>query len=274
MRKVSLQAALAIGLCGFMATAQTATAQTAGVQAAGLVSYQAVYDIELRASSAAADVKTITGQTHFMFEDVCDGWSSVEDYAISFGFGDEGTSNFISHYETWEAKDGTSFSFSVLENSNIEGEQVFEGFANASSGIAESFHSIDGGVMSELPADTVFPSQHMVILLNKARAGESLHQSKIFLGGDLDSSLYFVNAVMGKQRTAPAPKALGSIGQEQHWPIPIAYFKPDSVTAEPEYEILFNVQDNGVIQSYVVDYGSFSMRAKVSAAQEITAPTC
>lgn len=242
--------------------------------AAGLVSYQAVYDIELEKTSTAADVKTITGQTHFIFEDVCDGWTSVEDYAISFGFGDEGVSNFISHYETWEAKDGSSFSFTALENSNIEGEMKYDGFANSSNGVAEAFHTTDGGTVTELPADTVFPIYHMQRLLEKAAKGEPLHQSKIFLGGDVDSSFYVVNAVLGKPKEEPAPRSLGAIGQTSYYPIRIAYFKPNSTNVEPEYEILFNLQPNGVIQSYVVDYGTFSMKATATTAQSITPAPC
>lgn len=239
-----------------------------------LVSYQAVYEIKLQSASAAADVKTINGQTHFILENVCDGWRSVEDYALSFGFGDDGVSNFISHYETWEANDASAFSFSVLENSNIEGEQKYDGFANASNGVAEAFHTLDGGVSTELPSGTMFPTEHMKLLLKKAKEGKRLHQSHIFLGGDLTSSLYLVNAVLGKERQTEELDALGAVGMENYWPITIAYFKPDAATSEPSYEISFRIQNNGVIQSYSVDYGDFVMRADLSAASKLTPNNC
>ena len=261
-------------LKSLMLGAVISLAALASAAADDLVSYQAVYEIKLQSASAAADVKTINGQTHFILEDVCDGWRSVEDYALSFGFGDDGVSNFISHYETWEANDASAFSFSVLENSNIEGEQKYDGFANASNGVAESFHTLDGGVTTELPSSTMFPTAHMKLLLKKAKEGKRLHQSHIFLGGDLSSSLYLVNAVLGKERETEELDVLGAVGMENYWPVTIAYFKPDAVSSEPTYEISFRIQNNGVIQSYAVDYGDFVMRADMSAASKLTPTAC
>lgn len=249
-------------------------ASTATATADDLVSYQAVYEIKLQSASAAADVRTINGQTHFILENVCDGWRSVEDYALSFGFGESGVSNYISHYETWEAHDASAFSFSVLENSNIEGEQKYDGFANTSNGVAESFHTLDGGVTTELPSGTMFPTEHMKLLLKKAKEGKRLHQSHIFLGGDLSSSLYLVNAVLGKERKTDELDTLGDVGMANYWPITIAYFDPEASSSEPSYEINFRIQNNGVIQSYSVNYGDFVMRADMSAASKLEPNTC
>ncbi|MGU9962370.1 MAG: EipB family protein [Candidatus Puniceispirillales bacterium WSBS_2018_MAG_OTU23] len=239
-----------------------------------LISYQAVYDIELKSSTAATNIKAISGQTHYIFEDVCDGWRSVEDYALSFGFGGDAVSNFISHYETWEAKNGDSFSFSSVENSNIKGTQKYDGFANIYHGVGESYHSIDGGISAELPIDTMFPTSHMLALLKQAKDGARLYQSNIFLGGDASSSLYLVSAVMGKKRDTAKLALLGAVGQRDYWPVRIAYFNPNAIAAEPEYEIAFDIQDNGVIQNYSVDYGGFVMQANMTAVKPLDGGDC
>lgn len=247
---------------------------SAKVWAAGFISHRAVYDIKLHSSTPTTDVQTVSGQTHILFQDVCDGWAITEDYAISFGLGEDVSASFISHYETWESKDGSSFSFSVLENSNIDDEQVYEGFANLSDGYAEAFYSSGSGQAIELPADTVFPVQHMQRLVKKAQDGVALYQSNIFLGGDSQQALYLVNAVLGKEKTTPAPPELGNIGQASYWPITLAYFKTDAPTAAPEYEIEVKLQANGVIRSYLADYGNFVVQAKLSSGESLETPTC
>jgi hypothetical protein len=262
------------GSAVLMTILMTILMMTGAVSAAGPVSHQAVYDIELYSVTTATDIKTISGQTYFLFEDVCDGWSVIEDSAVSFGFGEEGMSDFISHYETWESKDGSSFSFSALENSNIAGERFYEGFANSGDDSAEAFHSIHDGTSTEIPANTVFPTKHMILSLKKARDGAVLHQSSVFVAGEVDDSLYLVNTVLGKKKHDPAPETLGSIGQSGYWPITIAYFKPNAIKVEPEYEVSFKVQDNGVIRSYIVDYRNFSMRAELSSGQSVAGRPC
>ena len=238
------------------------------------VSHRVVYDLDMHNVSSAAQVETIDGQTHYSLRRVCDGWETIEDYAISFGFGQDGQSNFISHYQTWESFAGDAFTFTVTENSTLDGDKQYDGFANIGQGMGEAFYSVGQPTTRELPDNTMLPMKHMLMLLDRARNGERVYQSNLFLGGDQDGSLYFVNSVMGKRKSIPADDSIGDLAEDGYWPITIAYYDPDAVTPEPEYEITFRVQDNGVIRSYIVKYSDFSMRATLRSAEEIDAASC
>ena len=50
---------------------------------------------------------------------------------------------------------------------------------------------------------------------------------------------------------------LGELGRDGSRNLHLAYYKPDAVELEPDYEINFTLQDNGVIRQYIVDYGDF-----------------
>ena len=106
--------------------------------ASQLASHRATYDVELRQSSSSSSIKGIDGRTVFSLKRFCDGWQSVEEYAIVFSF-EQATSNFISHYETWESLSGNAFSFSVMENSTSTGPAEYNGFANLENGSGEAF---------------------------------------------------------------------------------------------------------------------------------------
>lgn len=241
---------------------------------AQFTSHRVVYDLDLDTVSAAAQVETIDGQTHYSLERVCDGWETIEDYAISFGFGQNAVSNFISHYQTWESFEGGTFTFAVTENSTLDGDNQYEGYANISDSDAEAYYSNSENGIRELPEDTLFPTSHLRHLLGLARQGVRVSQSHLFLGGEEDGSLYFVNSVMGQRKTVKPDKTLGDLAEDGYWPINIAYYDPESVTPEPEYEISFQVQDNGVIRAYTVKYSDFSMKATLQSSELIKERQC
>jgi hypothetical protein len=243
--------------------------------AGGFLSHFAVYDLDLKSTSSSSNVKAIDGRTSYRLERSCDGWTAVEDYAISFGVGESGQiSNFISHYETWESFAGTAFSFSVVENSSVTGENIYEGFANINDGMAEAVFLNGEEMNKELPANTVFPVKHMQELLALANKGKKVHQSSLFLGGDEEDAIYFVSSIIGNKKSEDPGELLGGLGQDSYWPLRIAYFNPEASDAEPDYEIQFDMQENGVIRSYSVDYGDFVMRAKLNSIEPVTEKNC
>lgn len=247
--------------------------------APSITSHQAIYELDLKSATAASDVKTIDGKTHYTLKQVCDGWTSSENYAISFGFEEGGSANFISHYKTWESEDGSSFTYDIVENSDAMGEKAFQGFANSTGDSAEAFHSDGDGGMRALPENTVFPIHHMMALLDAAQTSSPvIRQSHMFFGGEIDDSLYFISAIMGEKKDeAPSKslaKRLGEFAEDSYWPLSISYYNPDAQEAEPEYAITFQLQNNGVIRGYTVDYGEFRMRAKLNKIADVDAISC
>ena len=240
-----------------------------------IASHRAMYDIAMRESTSASPVLSVVGRTAYMMQRLCDGWQSVEDYAVSFGL-ENGRSDFVSHYEIWEAADGGAFSFSVHENSTQNGEARYNGFANLAEEGAEAFFvegSNGGDSTMALPEDTVFPVTHTRQLLERAREGGRFLQSTLFIGGEEEDALYRVSGVIGNRKVESDP-GLGALGEEGYWPVRLAYFDPASLESRPEYEIELDLQDNGVIRSYLVDYGDFSMAGSLQTIEALQEPDC
>ena len=74
-----------------------------------------------------------------------------------------------------------------------------------------------------------------------------------------------------KQESEPV---LGTLGMDAYWPMRLAYFDPESFESVPEYEIELNLQDNGVIRRYLVDYGDFSMTGSLESIEPLAEPDC
>ncbi len=247
--------------------------------ASAIAPHQAVYDFHLKSASSAAEVNTIQGKSHYTLTKVCDGWVSSENYAISFGFEQGQNSNFISHYKTWESEDGHSFTFEIVENSTVGGEESHEGFAQKTNTGAEAFFANSAGDMKNLPDDIVFPVEHLRSILQKAGdKSPVISQAHMFFGGEETDALYFISALVGNAKQG-LPKeelaqTMGDLAQGKYWPLSIAYYKPDAQDAEPEYAITFKLQPNGIIREYIVDYGSFRMQAKLTKLMPVAEQTC
>ncbi|MGC6485216.1 MAG: EipB family protein [Candidatus Puniceispirillales bacterium] len=245
----------------------------ASAEAGQFASHRATYDLELRQASSGSTIQAIEGRTVFSLKRFCDGWQSVEDYAITFSF-DQATSNFISHYETWESLTGNAFSFSVLENSTSAGPAEHNGFANLSDGQGEAWFLDGDDTASPLPEGTQFPVNHLKTVLDGAARGEMITSGTLFLGGERDDALYYVSSIIGKATKQEADPIMGTLGQSEYRPLSIAYYKPDARDPIPDYSIEFMLQDNGVIRQYIVDYGDFTMRATLSDITALEEPAC
>ncbi len=240
------------------------------VIAADFVPYRAIYDIEMSDTTQRATLQSIGGQTRYQFNKDCGGWAVLEEYGLSFDFGVNQDSHFFARYQTWESFDGKSFSFKVLKNSTLNGEEHFEGFANKTAAGVEA-HYVLGGDDLTLPSDTIFPTAYITDLLNKARGGTGggtggdtpFHPANLFMGGDSRDAHYFTHSVLGKKRRTENPEVFGDLAEDYYWPVTIAYYDPSSKQAEPEYQLLYHIQDNGVVQFYRVDYFDYQLTANL-----------
>ena len=62
--------------------------------------------------------------------------------------------------------------------------------------------------------------------------------------------------------------------EEGYWQINVAYFKPASTSAEPEYEIQFSMQANGLVREYEINYGDFSIMANLKSVEPVESVSC
>jgi len=95
----------------------------------------------------------------------------------------------------------------------------------------------------------------------------------VFTGAEPDSALMRTSTVVGGWREEPATD-LGPLAEDGYWQINVAYFKPAAKTAEPEYEIKFSMQRNGLVRGYVIDYGDFSIEASLTSVEPVEAQAC
>lgn len=264
----NLRQSLYIAIFGLLGSTQLANA-------GGIAAHKAFYEMRLGDRVQNSNIVNVVGRSAFAVKRDCDGWLSVEDYMIEFVNDNGGSDRIVSHFESWEADSGDKFSFDVTEDSTFSGRKDFGGFADLSTEkTGSAFFSLEPEAELELPEGTYFPVRYLESVLDAADRGKTMIAATIFTGGEPDDALMTTSTVVGGWRAADGSIDLGRLREDGFWPIQVAYFKPSATTSEPEYEIKFSMQPNGVVRNYVIDYGDFSIAADLTEIEDIDAPIC
>ena len=252
----------------------TTYAAFAAQSASNLVAHRAYYEMSMGDKLQNSHIVNISGRSAFALEHDCSGWRSIEDYIIQFVADTGGQDRVMSHFESWEADSGDKYSFDIMEQSSFDGRKQFGGFAQLDDDRSgNAFYTQDPQPSVELPSNTVFPMQHVRNILEQAENGEKLIAATLFTGAEPENALMRTSTVVGGWRDEAA-QDLGELAEDGYWQINVAYFNPEATTAEPEYEIQFEMQRNGLVRNYVIDYGDFSINARLTEAEEVEAKTC
>ena len=249
---------------------QSASAQISS----NLVAHKAFYEMQMGDRLQNSHIVNINGRSAFAIERDCSGWRSVEDYMIQFVADSGGSDSVLSHFESWEADSGDKYSFDIMEESSFEGRKDFGGFVEIDGDAAgNAYFTTAPDNAIELPSGTLFPMRHVQNILANAEAGEKIIGATVFTGAEPDSALMRTSTVVGGWRDEPAAD-LGALAEDGYWQINVAYFKPNSTSAEPEYEIKFAMQANGLVREYEINYGDFSITANLTAAEPVESASC
>ena len=238
--------------------------------------HRVTYQLSLLESDQDAGIQDIKGKTVFSLQRECEGWKSGEDYVMQMVFDGGNELYMASLFESFEDNKGELFSFTINEQSTYEEPLNFDGYATTDrdNNQGNAYFSIEPDAALSLPKQTYFPIEHTVKILEKAQAGETFFNAHIFFGAKPDEALKKTNVIIGKKQKANVTGVESDLIAAEFYPVNVAYFDPSTVTGLPTYEILFHMQDNGVVTYYQIDYGDFKLSAKINDIKKEAVPTC
>lgn len=244
---------------------------------AQIASHRAAYSLAL-GQAKASGIGALDGAMYIDWHETCEGWTISQRMKFNL-YDDEGQAieNDIS-FSSWEAKDGLSYRFTLRSLRNGEVAEELRGGAQldgTGKGGRANFSEPENEVI-ELPPGTLFPTEHTILLIKKAMAGETVFSRQVFDGATLDGALE-INALITSKHAPekPAgPKIAAALVDRPSWRITMAFFKPEEQAAEPEYETSLRLYDNGVGADFLFDYKDFSIRAKLEQLEALPKPRC
>jgi hypothetical protein len=244
--------------------------------ATGLEPHLAAYRLALHSKDSTSALVDVRGGLVIEWRLACDGWLSRQ--RLSFVAATEDGPGF-SHdvrFSSWEALDGSRLQYTI-RSYNADGvEQEYRGEAQLESGGAGGLATFSTPEEKEvkLPPGTVFPTDHLQRLLASARAGVQFLSHDVFDGWGFDA-LTQITSVIGAPRKIEPLKGDAADGLGgRAWPISMAYYNVEHPTETPEFEASFLLSENGVLSDLVLDYGDFSLDAKLEKLELLDRPKC
>lgn len=245
-------------------------------------SHRAFYEIKIGRVDAGSQIVDARGRMVAEWRRACEGWESSQRLIVSMAPGEGEPINSEVVLTSFEALDGSLYSFD--SETRIGGETVeqVKGIAERSGpgkpGTAT--YRIPRGMTLALPGDTVFPFEHTIAVIEAAERGEFRSFNHYFDGSQPDISPMAANSlILGKARPASEGegKRFGAVSDHKWWPVRLAMFGGGGgaqANEEPEFEMTQVIQDNGVVRRFEFDYGEFSLVADLVNIEELALPAC
>lgn len=253
-----------------------------------LASHRAVYELSLARANSNAQVTDVSGKLVLEWQDTCEGYTTNQRFLTQFTNTDGGVLLSDLAVSSWESADGDRFRFNVVSTVNGKIEEHAQGDArrDAKSGEATAHFDSPQGEKLTLPTGTLFPTEHMVRLIEAARSGARMFSQPMFDGsfenGMSDVSAFIGNpmdAAVGEATTAPPPGLTADddalkLLAGRAWPIRMAFYThgDDAPQSTPDYEFSLHLRANGVASDLEFDYGDFSVGAKLTTIEAL--PGC
>jgi len=241
-----------------------------------LVPHRATYEMKLSVARPNSGIVEVNGNMVLETVEACDGWEVKQRIKLTFLRNDGEEFVTDSNFSSYETKDGLELR--NAQNDEIEEELRGKADLEAQGGKGRASFTLPENRSFELPAGTLFPTTHLRLIIEHARAGEQSVSYKVFDGARLDGA-FQVNAVIGKppRPTGPVPLVRGDVAllrNQQAWGVRFAFFASGDQGAQPEYELALDLLANGVARSMLLDYGDFAVDAKLIQIQSLPRPKC
>jgi len=238
--------------------------------------HRALYSLTLGTTKSGSGVLGASGAMYYEWGETCDGWTVEQRFRLRIVYAEQGGTELSSTLVTWESKDGLRYRFNQRETRNGELDQEIRGEARldgpGKGGVA--IFTKPQPQTFKLAPGVLFPSAHTILLIDKAEEGRRFVTRHVF-DGATDENAVQVSAVIANKVTAdPVSAKLSPLLDRPGWRIRLAFFPVDANAEEPDYELGMDLLDDGVSRDMVIDYGDYSIRAKLDDIEALGKPSC
>jgi hypothetical protein len=257
---------LSIGALALAAIAFGPAQATAGVP---FLPHQALYELSLVKSRGSSSINSVRGRILYNFSgNACEGYTSEFRQVSELDVGEGKVTLSDLRSNSWEDGGGKSYRFKIDSRMNDSDSAPVDGIAERTGDhITVKLKQPEAKTFT-LDGSTVFPTEQIQRIVAAAREGKSLLELSVYDGSDNGEKVYNTLTVIGQP--IPGDKAIAtpdpSTASEQmkgltRWPVTVSYYDRDAKKADgeqtPVYAMSFELYENGVSRSLVLDYNDF-----------------
>ena len=244
---------------------------SAAYAAAGapFMAHQALYELKLLKSRGSATINSANGRILYNFTgSACEGYTSDfrQVSELETGEGKNTLSDLRS--TSWEDGAGKSYRFKIDTRMNDGDPSLIDGIAERDGDHVTVKLKQPVVKTFTLAGSTVFPTEQIHRIIAAARGGKSVLELSVYDGSDTGEKVYNTLTVIGApipgdRKIAESDPSTDSDAMKKltRWPVTVSYYdqasKPNSGEQTPVYAMSFELYENGVSRSLVLDYNDF-----------------
>lgn len=251
--------------------------------AASLAPHRAVYELKLMEKRGSGGVDRVRGRIVYQFTgDACAGYALNFRQVTEIGNGEGQTNVSDLRSETWEDGAGKSFRFQAKNYLNDDLDRDTDGRADRAADAVKVTVTKPAKLSKAYEAKTLFPTEHLLKIIEAASSDNRLLEAAVYDGSEAGDKIYDTLTVVGKAETgvpsgAEAAAKRPEFEKERFWPVAISYFeRGKKVDGEqtPDYQMSFDLYENGVSRSLKIDYGEFVISGDLVELDMMKATAC
>jgi hypothetical protein len=267
--------ALAITAGVVFAAAAEGPATAAPGASAPFLPHQALYELSLLKSRGGNSISEVRGRILYNFSgSACEGYTSDFRQVSELDSGEGKNTLSDLRSSSWEDASGKSYRFKIDTRMNDADANEVDGMAERTGDhvtvklkqpVVKTF-TLDGA--------TVFPTEQIRRIIAAAKEGKSILELSVYDGSDNGEKVYNTLTVIGKAIpgdgavTKPDPSTSSDAMKTMtRWPVTVSYYDRDAKSGSgeqtPVYAMSFELFENGVSRSLVLDYNDFVIAGKV-----------
>jgi hypothetical protein len=257
---------LSMGALAVAAIAWGPAEATAGVP---FLPHQAVYELSLVKSRGSSPINSARGRILYNFSgNACDGYTSEFRQVSELDVGEGKVTLSDLRSTAWEDGAGKSYRFKIESRMNDTASNPIDGIAERNGDhITVKLKQPETKTFT-LDGATVFPTEQIQRIITAARGGKSLLELSVYDGSDNGQKVYNTLTVIGQPIAADKPVGAPDAATQNdqikglvRWPVTVSYFDRDAKQSDgeqaPVYAMSFELYENGVSRSLVLDYNDF-----------------
>jgi hypothetical protein len=235
-----------------------------------LVSHRAVYELSLGTVRGKASIQSARGRILYDFAgSACEGYTLEFRQVAELDNGEGKITLSDLRSTTWEDGAAKNYRFTSRNYLNQELVDTVDGKAERQTDAVVVTLTRPQERTTKLDATLVFPTEHVRRIIEAARAGQTILEFPIYDGSETGVKVYNSLTVIGRV-IAPGERELADAAADnkilagmRRWPVTVSYFdraKPNTGEQTPVYSISFDLYENGVSRTLVLDYNDFAIK--------------
>lgn len=218
------------------------------------------------------------GVLKYRFEKTCDGWLVDHQNVLLLTTQDNNEIQMLSSYTSLESFDGKRLQFRGVSENSTDGhtleEKNIKGWAERQGNQVKITYQSPKETSINMPADTDFPTAHLIKALNNLSEKPYVFGGAYFDGSDIENQFQADTVVVPFTPMNPMDFKGTTLNASPTWMLNLSFYSHKDPSSVPMMEIAARYRPDGVALQLRQDFGDLVLEGTLEKFSYLPPPDC